>query len=375
MIGTNGRFPRPDAPPRAGSLNGEIPSAGRNKRADTRCSRMAAGIHYPASAGPARERSATGGYRLHWEIACSEQGRIIPHCTHPAQGVVLASFEKANDKRRQCKHPMNAKPSSHEGQYAVQDPPLAKKVGWQIGSAGGFNGSVTLKAPSCSGFIGLSLSGSIHDYLLKPHSTLGSRTQSIRNNGCFPQRYFHVPIISQTIMKTSALIPLLLALAGFVGIVPSTHSQVILKSQHHQRHGPLQQCQSGHSQPARIRRATKAWTRSMWSPTANRRRRPSTPPDDVPTTSRTSTTFEVVVDSSEAGHCLLGGAAHHHGQRAGAVLFDARMSEPVFAGGPPVTVDFAECVGVLTVHFVDASGDPVAVDGGLIHNDSYTYRP
>ncbi len=250
MIGTNGRFPRPDAPPRAGSLNGEIPSAGRNKRADTRCSRMAAGIHYPASAGPARgtgaRQVATGYIR---EIACSEQGRIIPHCTHPAQGVVLASFEKANDKRRQCKHPMNAKPSSHEGQYAVQDPPLAKKVGRQIGSAGGFNGSVTLKAPSCSGFIGLSLSGSIHDYLLKPHSTWLPNSihpqQRLFSAALFPCPE-NIPNHHENICSDSPP-------PGSGGVRrhrPIHRFPGHPRSQHHQRHGPLQQCQSGHSRPA-----------------------------------------------------------------------------------------------------------------------------
>ena len=49
--------------------------------------------------------------------------------------------------------------------------------------------------------------------------------------------------------------------------------------------------------------------------------------------------------------------------------FTNRVSDPVVLDGPPVTVNFTECVGVVTVHFVDELGVPVGVDGVNIAAD------
>lgn len=87
---------------------------------------------------------------------------------------------------------------------------------------------------------------------------------------------------------------------------------------------------------------------------------------ELTATSRTSTTYQVTVDSSAAGVAyavtpriaMIGGAESY--------FFNTRTSAPVLAGGPPVTLDFEECVGVVTVQFVGTGGQPTTVDGGQI---------
>ncbi|MBI2927380.1 MAG: hypothetical protein HYY24_16920 [Verrucomicrobia bacterium] len=94
----------------------------------------------------------------------------------------------------------------------------------------------------------------------------------------------------------------------------------------------------------------------------------------VPAATRTSTPYEITVDSDAAGIAygvtpsiiMLDGAEYYY--------FATRNSEPVVAGGPPVTLDFEECVGVVTVRFVDAAGAPVAVDSGQIIASGYQYQ-
>ena len=46
--------------------------------------------------------------------------------------------------------------------------------------------------------------------------------------------------------------------------------------------------------------------------------------------------------------------------------FSSSTSAPVVTGAPPPPLDFSECVGVVTVQFVEPGGAPVPVDGGMI---------
>lgn len=88
--------------------------------------------------------------------------------------------------------------------------------------------------------------------------------------------------------------------------------------------------------------------------------------DSLPTTSRTSTVYQITVDSDAAGIAyvvspriaLLNSQQYYY--------FNAQTSAVVVAEGPPVTLDFAECLGVVDVNFVNANGAAVAVDGGEI---------
>ncbi|MFO1501658.1 MAG: hypothetical protein U1G07_25305 [Verrucomicrobiota bacterium] len=88
----------------------------------------------------------------------------------------------------------------------------------------------------------------------------------------------------------------------------------------------------------------------------------------------TSTSYQLTVDSDATGIAygvtpsitLLDGGETYY--------FATRDSDPVVAGGPPVTVDFAECLGVATVRFVNAAGAPVPVDGGQIIASGYQFH-
>ena len=89
--------------------------------------------------------------------------------------------------------------------------------------------------------------------------------------------------------------------------------------------------------------------------------------DLVPADSRTSTTYELSVDSNADGiSYVISPRVSMLGETA-TYFFNNRTSPPVvaFAAGP--TLDFEECLSVLTVRFVTADGTSVAVDGGDIH--------
>ena len=82
--------------------------------------------------------------------------------------------------------------------------------------------------------------------------------------------------------------------------------------------------------------------------------------------------YSVIVDAENLGIAynlaprayLLNGAEVYY--------FTNIVSDPVVFGGPPVTVDFNECVGVVTVHFINELGLPVGIDGVNITADGET---
>ena len=93
-----------------------------------------------------------------------------------------------------------------------------------------------------------------------------------------------------------------------------------------------------------------------------------------PADARTSTSYEITVDSDAAGIAYGVTPSINMLDGAEAYYFATRNSAPVVAGGPPVTLDFEECVGVVTVRFVDAAGAPVAVEGGQIIASGYQFH-
>ena len=92
--------------------------------------------------------------------------------------------------------------------------------------------------------------------------------------------------------------------------------------------------------------------------------------DYLATSARTESIYEIAVDSDAGGISytvaprvsLLGDNQTYY--------FRNGNSPPVVAMMPGPTLDFTECLGVLTVRFVDSAGAPLAVDGGsLVAND------
>ncbi len=88
--------------------------------------------------------------------------------------------------------------------------------------------------------------------------------------------------------------------------------------------------------------------------------------DLLPVSSRTSAPYQVTVDSAIPGiayavtpEVVLQGNQY-------AYWFSNRTSAPVTIGVAPPPLDFDECVGVVTIQFVDSGNAPVPVDGGLI---------
>lgn len=89
--------------------------------------------------------------------------------------------------------------------------------------------------------------------------------------------------------------------------------------------------------------------------------------DYIPTESLTGTHYELSVDSDPAGIPYLMYPRVSMLDQVETYYFTPRTSPPVVAGAPGVTMDFEECLGALTVRFVDSAGLPVAVDGGNIN--------
>ena len=96
----------------------------------------------------------------------------------------------------------------------------------------------------------------------------------------------------------------------------------------------------------------------------------------IPATTRTNAAYQITVDSDPTG------IAYTVSARVGLIAvpgsyeqeyyFNSRTSAVVVAGGPPVTLDFEECVGVLTVRFITPGGDPVVVDGAVLRASGLT---
>jgi len=88
--------------------------------------------------------------------------------------------------------------------------------------------------------------------------------------------------------------------------------------------------------------------------------------DSLTATSRVATSYEMIVDSDSPGIAYsVGPVVTMEGQNY-SYYFSAQTSAPVEIGVLPPPLDFNECVGVVTVHFVTPGGSPVAVDGGKI---------
>jgi hypothetical protein len=101
----------------------------------------------------------------------------------------------------------------------------------------------------------------------------------------------------------------------------------------------------------------------------------SLPPDAVsassdylPVTTRLQADYQVTVDSDAAGISYVVSPVVIMEGQTYSYYFQSRTSAPVTIDVTPPPVDFTECVGVVTVRFVDAGGSPVAVDGGTIQS-------
>ena len=96
----------------------------------------------------------------------------------------------------------------------------------------------------------------------------------------------------------------------------------------------------------------------------------------VTVTSGTTATYELTVEGSTAGipyrlyhvHPAAGAERSMRLDGGGDIyLFAGQTSSPVFPEpAPDVELDFAECAGIVEVHFRDQDGTPVTVDGGSI---------
>ena len=101
-------------------------------------------------------------------------------------------------------------------------------------------------------------------------------------------------------------------------------------------------------------------------PPANR----SATSDYLPTASRTETTYQLAVDSDAFGIAYVVSPRVSVLDENESYYFRNATSDPVVAFLPGPVVDFTECLGVLTVRFVDSDGSPLAVDGGsLVANE------
>ena len=88
--------------------------------------------------------------------------------------------------------------------------------------------------------------------------------------------------------------------------------------------------------------------------------------DALPAANRTVNSYQLTVDSANPGIAyLVTPYAVMQGDQY-IYWFNPQASAPVVIGVPPPPLDFTECVGVVTVQFVDSGGAPVPVDGGKI---------
>ena len=76
---------------------------------------------------------------------------------------------------------------------------------------------------------------------------------------------------------------------------------------------------------------------------------------------RTETSYELKVDSDAIGIAYVVTPRLSMLDQKETYYFVPATSDPVVALLPGATVDFTECLGVVTVHFVDSGGLPLAV--------------
>ena len=88
--------------------------------------------------------------------------------------------------------------------------------------------------------------------------------------------------------------------------------------------------------------------------------------DALQATNRTVNSYQLTVDSANPGIAYL--VTPYAVMQADQYIywFNPQASAPVVIGVPPPPLDFTECVGVVTVQFVDSGGAPVPVEGGKI---------
>lgn len=95
---------------------------------------------------------------------------------------------------------------------------------------------------------------------------------------------------------------------------------------------------------------------------------------EVPATGRVSSPYQITVAGSAAGIAYAISPRVSLANGAESYYFNSRTSALVMASGPPVTLDFTECLSVVTVRFVNSTGAPTPVDGGQILVSGATTR-
>src|SRR5882672_4100467 len=85
---------------------------------------------------------------------------------------------------------------------------------------------------------------------------------------------------------------------------------------------------------------------------------------------RTETSYELAVDSDATGIAFVVTPRASLLDQKETYYFVPATSDPVVAFLPGPTIDFTECLGVLTVHFVDSDGLPLVVDEGTLVIDT-----
>lgn len=93
--------------------------------------------------------------------------------------------------------------------------------------------------------------------------------------------------------------------------------------------------------------------------------------DSLPALSRLSADYEVTVNTDAAGIAFAVTPRVALLKADETYYFNTKTSAVVVANGPPVTLDFEECLGVVTLRFTDEAGDPVAVDAGQVVASAY----
>lgn len=92
----------------------------------------------------------------------------------------------------------------------------------------------------------------------------------------------------------------------------------------------------------------------------------STSSEETRADTRTGTDYRITVDTDANGIAYTVAPRVRLLADVQTYYFAGQSSAPVVSGGPGVTLDFAECLGVLTVRFRDTTGEPLGVDGGTM---------
>lgn len=85
-----------------------------------------------------------------------------------------------------------------------------------------------------------------------------------------------------------------------------------------------------------------------------------------PALRRTNSPYQITVESDPVGYSYQVAIRAGMADGTGIYWFNPRTSPPVTPTGGPVSVNVAECAGIVNVRFVNALGQPVAVSGGSV---------